>query len=447
MKDKLNVKTFCSGPWFHIQMDARGKYTPCRLIDRALYDKMDLDLTLQNVGLVDYFNSRPMVDLRQKMLAGEPVPGCEFCYYQDSFGQSSMRKRYLERSKLDNPDTFFEQFESSPDYAGFEYSATHDGLTNTFPIDLQIDLTNVCNSGCIMCSPKSSKNASAHRKLFKINPERFPDIPKQVAWSEDETLLNRFIDEITTIPGLWYIHFIGGETLYSKAFYRIIREMVNRGAAKNIMLGFITNGTIFNEDLKELLPEFKAIHMGISVETTAVVNEYIRYPVKQDELFNNIRQFSELRSKSNNVFLEFSVTPTVLSILNLVDMMQFSKEMGITMTCNALRNRPDLMIELLPDNLVKMALDRFVEFAERNNITRAPVVHDTCNPDRADQIMSNITYNYIDLLSNIQRPDDVDYQRGRLVQYLEGMELLRGNSILTYLPEFTDFLRKYGYKG
>ena len=61
------------------------------------------------------------------------------------------------------------------------------------------------------------------------------------------------------------------------------------------------------------------------------------------------------------------------------------------------------------------------------------------------QVIEDIIFEYKHLLENMQEPKDVEKERHKLIKFIKAFELLRNNSILTYLPEYEEFLRSYGY--
>jgi hypothetical protein len=118
----------------------------------------------------------------------------------------------------------------------------------------------------------------------------------------------------------------------------------------------------------------------------------------------------------------------------------------ITAESCCILSRPSVLrMELLPENLRKIAIQKLIAVAERNNMSRYDQNPDTRNPALFNVILSNVTYGYIDFLTNMLPPDNVEEERGNLIKFLKGFELLRNNSILDYAPEFKDFLESYGY--
>jgi len=438
----LDKNVFCSSPWLHVRLSYRGYYYPCRWGDRNFYNTQSL-LNLSDTSLLDYVNSEQMVALRNQLLTGIKPTGCHGCYYEESFGKMSGRTKQLYRSKLN--DTF--NFEDSPHYKLFEYSQQNAGLTNVLPIDLQIEIENTCNSACIMCHPSlSSRLKSDYVKLHQIDPITFMQPIEFKCWAANPVLLQKFINDLKEVPSTEYIHLLGGETLYVESFYTICEALIEADLAKNIILGTTTNGTVYSERLEKIIPEFKGFHLGLSIESSNPLNDYVRYPSDINKVKEIFVKFVALREKFDSLHLELRITPNIFSIFYLDEMIQYMCDNNITAeSCNILRNPSCLRMELLPDDLKDIAVRKLKAVVFKNFLGRVPQNPNTRNPNLTRDIISNVAYGYIDFLEGMTPPDDVEAERGKLVKFLKGFESLRGNTILDYAPEYADFLNAYGY--
>lgn len=337
--------TFCSSPWIHLRLTYTGDFQECRWIDQSNNNSTNV----RNQTVMQFYNSEQMRELRKQFLNGEQPERCSNCYYQDSFGKLSGRRRQLLKSGV--TDQFDLQMRSSPHYEHFVYSLTHQGFSNYYPTDLQIDLGSFCNSACIMCDPTaSSRLRSDYIKLHKIDPGTFSNPDPYYSWPRDS--LEKFTNELLSIPDLKYIHFLGGETLYDAAFYHVCRKLIESGRSKDIIVGTTTNGTIYDEQVEKLIGEFKEFHLGISIESTDPINDYVRYPSQVEIIKSNILKFAKLR-KSTNLFTSLRITPNIFTAYTLDQLFEFMIEHQITAeSCNILYDPACLRIELLPLSLI-----------------------------------------------------------------------------------------------
>jgi MoaA/NifB/PqqE/SkfB family radical SAM enzyme len=383
--------------------------------------------------------------LRKDLLEGRTVDFCSNCHYEDANNNLSGRKMQLFRSKLDSPDS---DFTASPHINMFEYSDANDGHTLETPIDLQVDLENTCNASCIMCVPKSSSRVKAdHVKLHKIIPELI-ELPgkEDYHWAANQDLLSKFASELSTFPNLDYMQLLGGEPFILDSFFDICEQLISTGKAKQMIIGTTINCSILTERALKIIPEFKGFHLGLSIEAVGPLNDYVRYPSMIGDVLATINAVKQLKDTTPSLALQVRITPNIFTIYYIDELIQFILDNNLhAETCHILYRPSWLRVELLPPNLRQIAIDKLNAVAVRNGLIRAEVVANQRDKKNLKQVQSNTVYGFIDLLTNFVVPDNVEQERRNLVKSLMAYESLRKNSILDYAPEFTDFLKKYGY--
>ena len=438
-------KSFCSSPWFHLRLKYDGTFGECRWGKKIPgYDSANTNIMqFDNTSIMQFYNSDQMSQLRSQLLNGEKPSNCKTCYYEETFGKLNGRIRQLIKSGIDNSN-FALTTRSSPHYKLFEYSRNNNGQANYQPVDLQIDLGNVCNSACIMCEPfSSSRLTSDYDKLSKTHPLFAKPTPYK-SWTQNPILLDKFVNEIAELKNLKYIHFLGGETLYDPAFYKICEKLIDAGISKNIIIGTTTNGTIYDSRVERLINKFGGFHLGISIEAVTPINDYIRYPGKLVDIIPNIDKFLELR-KTSNLFISLRITPNVLTIYDIDLLIRYMLEnQVIAESCNILQKPAQLRMELLPDDIrqeiiikLKKVIEEFK--LEKHNVINVRVTEST------KQVISDVAYEYLTFLETYSPLSDEEELRYKLVDFLKGFESLRENSILDYAPRYEKFLRHYGY--
>ena len=324
--------TFCSSPWFHLRINHAGYYLPCRWGPAS----QPSDHHISNTSLTEYMNSDIMKSIRLDLLSGKSVDICNACYYEDRHDKVSGRQRQLLKSAV-SVINFDKTMSASPHWDMFTFTNEHQGQTTQTPVDLQIDIGNTCNSACIMCNPPSSSRLAVdYEKLINIEPKLFKQYEKFKNWSDDENLIEKFVNELAEIPNIRYIHFLGGETLYLKSFYIICNRLIERGLSKNISIGTTTNATVYTPELEHVIKNFKHVHLGISIETVTPLNDYIRWPSEIDQVLANIDKFIELK-KQADLQLSLRITPNIFSIYHIDSMFEYMiKNKIIAESCNIL---------------------------------------------------------------------------------------------------------------
>lgn len=386
-----------------------------------------------------------MCNFRTQQLAGEPSVECSGCYYEDQHTKVSGRQKQLLKSGI-SLSNFDQTFCASPHWKEFDYSYQHQGQTTRMPVDIQIDLGNTCNSSCIMCNPTySSRLATEYPKLTAIAPKIFPVYNTVTNWADNDELLDKFVNELLTIDGIKYLHFLGGETLYLKSFYKICHAIIARGLAKDIIVGITTNGTIYSKELAEIISKFKQFHLGISLETLDSLNDYIRYPSNINQIKDNLDRFLALRN-STDIQITLRITPSIYTIYRLDQVFEYMLANNvIAESCNILSDPACLRIELLPDNLRLSIIDKLTAVIDRHGLVSDQVIVNRRRPDLVRPVIANLIYEYRTLLENMQPPTDLEQDRYNLVDFTQAFEQLHSNKILDHLPEYEEFLRSYGY--
>jgi hypothetical protein len=298
-----------------------------------------------------------------------------------------------------------------------------------------------------MCNPiYSSRLITDYKKLHKIEPLLFNDPAEANNWADDPALVDKFVDELTTIPNIKYIHFLGGETLYLKSFYTICNKLIDSGIAKTISLGTTTNCTVYTPELENIIKNFKHAHLGLSVEAIHPVNDYVRYPSQINNIVDVMKKFISLREHTD-LHLSLRITPDIFTINKIDTVFEFMIENSIIAeSCNVLQDPKCLRIELLSKNLLNTALDKINRIIEKYNLIKpGQSLINRRNDNIKNLVIADIIFEYKNLLENIQAPDDIEQQRYDLVKFIKAFESLRNNSILDYLPEYEEFLRSYGY--
>lgn len=434
--------TFCSSPWFHIRINPAGDYVPCR---------WDFSITttsqnITNTSLAEYINSDVMRSLRLDLLTGKDPSTCQSCRNEDLYGKVSGRQRQLLKSAI-RLESFEKTLCASPHWNNFEYSLNNQGYTNNLPVDLQIDLGNTCNSSCVMCYPiYSSRLITDYKKLHKIEPDLFYDPTPISNWSDNPLLVDKFVTELSDIPDIKYIHFLGGETLYLKSFYTICNKLIERGLAQNISIGTTTNCTIYTPELEYIIKNFKHVHLGLSVEAINPINDYIRYPSQIHSIVDNIEKFIAMREHTD-LHLSLRITPSIFTIFHIDTLFDFMiKNNIIAESCNLLQDPSCLRIELLPKDLVDLILHKIDDIIKKYDLSKpSQSLINRRNDNIKNAVIADVIFEYKYLLENMQKPKDAEQERYNLIKFIKAFESLRNNNILDYLPEYEKFLRSYGY--
>ena len=416
----------------HMRLRANGDMRYCRW---AQPEKDTVSANIRDVDPETFFQKH-LAPIRETMLRGEKVPGCENCFVMEQFGKISGRQKQMIKVGID-PDNIKQSFSTNTFIDKFRQSAESKGQTDLLPIDWQIDLGSLCNSACIFCTEKSSSRLRA--ELFKLG---IIDKGTVTDWSSDPQLIKKFTDILAKTPRLHYLHFIGGETLMNKGFKTMLRELIKNNIQKECTIGFTTNLTIWDEEINSLLEQFKEVQVGVSIETLSSINDYLRWPSQIGDTKEMLQKYVEVSNK-NNWYLTVRTTPTVFSVSRMTSLYEFCVQNNINIeSCNFL-DKPEFMRpSVLPEDLKQEAKEKLQEFV--GQYTTEDVVKNYNSRDRSDTLNVLLT-DAKSWITYLSEAEDESYRAKDLVEYLKKLESSRQNKILEYLPDYEEFLRSAGY--
>lgn len=426
---------FCPSPWIHMRINNSGAYEYCRWMVKDDNPRLSNEHNIQNQRPLEYFQNS-LKEIRVQLLNGESPPGCQDCRIMEQNHKVSGRQRQL--LKIGVQELYFEKsLASSPMRPAFDYSATHQGHTAQTVVDWQIDLGNYCNSACVFCSPDSSSRLASEFKRIGLIDQVPP-----VSWCDDPALLEQFIQDLIQSPGLRYLHFIGGETLITPGFEKILSALVKADLAKNITVGFTTNLTTWSNSVVDLLTKFDQINLGVSIESFTPVNDYVRWPSQIDQVCKVLDQWIAL-AKSYNWLVQLRITPSCLSVHELTSVYDYAWKHELAVeSCNFI-SRPEFMrIGVLPAEQRDQIATDLQLWLDQHQVEHDQQIINTRDPNIARQQIYQDVTSYLNYLKSA--PDET-FRLGDLVSYLKKLESSRGNSILTYLPQYEELFRSAGY--
>lgn len=429
-------KHFCSSPWFHMRVESDGTFRYCRWADRSDYYLQHAAHNIDKISILEYFQ-RNLSIIRRKLLYGEEIKSCSSCKKMEDHGKVSGRQKQLLKTGI-RLEEFNETFQSSTFLEEFKKSSKNNGDTELLPQDWQIDLGNFCNSACIFCSPvSSSRIATEYKKLGLIST-----LPKK-NWADNPVLLENFVRLLTNSKKLSYLHFLGGETLITPAFKKILKRLIEVGINKTTSIGFTTNLTVWDQEVIDLLLQYREINLGMSIECLHPINDYLRWPSKISNVKNILEKWLRISAKKK-WSIQFRSTPTVFSVKHLKELYEyaFKRNIGIE-SCNFLDDPSFMKISLLPKELRKKLSQEMLSWiqSQKEYNDQEKIINTRSKNTIKKYILQDAT-SYVNYLEN--EPEEI-HLWPKLVEHIKKLESSRGNSILDYAPEYEKLLRSAGY--
>lgn len=312
----------------------------CCLNGGSVEGKPGEDLYLYDGKLQGAFQSKFFQEIRESMERGERHPSCQACWGVEDMGLQSKRQ-------LDN------------EIYAHRVREWQEGKALAQPIDMSLNLGTLCNLKCRVCSSgSSSRYAQEYLDLFGED-----HIPRRSAYMRslpDEEVRALTVNwpyknqEMTDtifqwLPEMERMEFLGGEPFLNKKHFEIVREAVKRGLAPRQTLRYVTNGTIFPEELaRDVWPHFKAINVNVSADGIGPHFEYQRHGAKWDEAVANIERYRKI---SNVYLVQVYLNISMFSIYYLPEIFSFWHSRGIHVCTQHILNPERLNVRVMPKEL------------------------------------------------------------------------------------------------
>lgn len=257
-------KYYCALPFRHIAIRPNGDAMPCCYFDT---NQLPEDF---NMGYKELFHNHPfMKQLRDDMLQGKRIDGCQKCYIDEELQKgNSRRSDVLQNVPVgQEPDT---------------------------PILTYIDLalSNACNNRCRFCGPELSTNWYADAKSLGLPIHK-------------GTINLKNYEDNVDFSKIKFIKLIGGEPLMEQEKFISVLE---RCDIKGLHINLITNATIkLNDRLLELFEQAKELRIKLSIDAIGPLNDFIRKGSHWDVVKDTLDWFATTFQGTNHTLLVNSV--------------------------------------------------------------------------------------------------------------------------------------------
>lgn len=160
--------TFCVLAWNHLQIAPNGTIKMCCIANEDI-SQAKRPMSLYTDKYEDIWNSKYMRSARRGMAMGEQISPCRRCYEEeDSVGQS--------RRTIQNAAWLTKATKSRDELV--EEARSNDWQVKERPSFLQLNMGNLCNLACRMCSSQYSSKIEADPVHNKWMPAAYPDVAR-----------------------------------------------------------------------------------------------------------------------------------------------------------------------------------------------------------------------------------------------------------------------------
>ena len=315
-------QSYCTMAWNSIHYDANGRVAPCcqfRGHEENIY----------NLTAEEYFASDWLKDIKEKMLAGIKIPGCNRCYKEENQSGSSMRTR---RKHL--------------------------------PIDelheIHLTYSNICNKSCNICRPYRSHLIG--REYQRIN-DQFPDSP----WIQEKLSLKQNlrlskgqlkfdglnIDMLHSLKPYAHqvkvLHLSGGEPFMHPELNIILDWFIEHGH-EDFKISITSNGS-WTQAYIDKLKNFKDVEMIISIDGIQDLYPVVR-PPHSWEWFDKQEQLLD----DTNFKRRYEAVMHIFNVHQLPDLVRYFKDKGIVYLA-PLSGQEYLGAHLVPEDVLLQSAD------------------------------------------------------------------------------------------
>ena len=286
-------KVFCDKPFNHNYIHTNGKFRLCCTTIQDIYT--DNNYNLFNAGkhsVNDYWNSNRMKEIRKNMIAGKQTRDCIKCYQQDKRGIASLR--------------------STNGMENFIKNTKADGTYTKPASTMQIQMGNICNLKCKMCSQMySHMNGLELLEIGKEDPDWLHWVKEQGAnvnnwtnelgikqeWYKNKEFKLQMFEHIS--QNITDLNVIGGEPTLIPEFYEMFEYCDKQNTLGDKSVTLVTNLTNTNPKMTKWLPKLKEWRIWASVDGVAERTEYIRYPSQWKIILKSLDFYKNLAKESN----------------------------------------------------------------------------------------------------------------------------------------------------
>jgi hypothetical protein len=159
--------------------------------------------------------------------------------------------------------------------AQFDARATGNDSWSKGLTQLEIASSNLCNLACTHCSSTfSSRWTELNVKFGKGLEFHHAGAAKGKQAPNPRNLVRQIADQ--DLSHLEMVRFKGGEPMLNRDVTAVLRHLLERGVLQNVSADFVSNGSIVNKQVLDLLHHARHVTMCVSVDGLGALQEYIR---------------------------------------------------------------------------------------------------------------------------------------------------------------------------
>jgi molybdenum cofactor biosynthesis enzyme MoaA len=296
-REAADTSRVCNAPSTNMYFSVNGTVSPC-----WLHFPMRPPKWSPSRSLLDIWNGPEFTRARTALAAGRFPRPCKPCQVDIEAGRHPLAAAY------DNGHPIGE-----------------------WPTMLELELSNLCNLECIMCSGQLSSRIRKYR-------EHKPPIVSPY----DETFVEQVVE---VLPHLHEIRFNGGEPLLQPIVRQITEHIAD--LRPDLKVTIATNGTVLNHHVRDLLSRCN-VHVNVSIDSL-VPDRYARIRINADldEVLGNFEVYREY-CQDGDRNLCVMVNPMRVNWDEMANYVRWCNERDVHLWFNTIRYPEHLALHNLP---------------------------------------------------------------------------------------------------
>ena len=390
----MKNKNFCIRPFNSLHLKTDGSMLVCcesRPSKTEFVGKKDYNLKKDSIE--EFWKSDYRKFLIKNFQEKRRPKECQKCWEKEDTGAESQRQFANRQYKIFGNKTS-EEYLSLLGIKDLEH-----------PVDYNLDITNLCNLKCYMCTGVSSS-----KLLVENNDLGFENLD-QKDYDYEEGKLSYLIDQIEK-NHVTHVTLQGGEPLMNPKIISLLEKLSVKNTAEKLTIWITTNGTMYNKKLFDILSAFKDIKIIFSIDGVNKVNDYLRFPSDFSQIKSNFINYLNLQNAT------FMITNTVqnFNLLYVNDIIEFANTYNTHLHLNILTGPSVLHYSVLPYSTRHKALEKL------QNIDQQKVTHVT---------------NFYTLLENLSADIDKDTSNEieKFKDIIKKRDSYRKISLSNFIPE------------
>lgn len=351
---KIDPKTFCAAPWFHVRNMNDGSFRACCEIDPAssLY-KGDSEYNLREHSIEQWRNSGYNQYLKQNLTLGQRLEECRRCWSKEDSGHRSLRQiinSTVTKNASDLQQTWLRSY----------FNRKADWVSDLL-LSADVKISNLCNFACAMCNPMDSSQIYTvwHQNLdHPIVQEILHSDPgyldrARAVFLEKNNI--RLLQEILAMDPR-HLKILGGEPLMDQDLRQNLAAVPAERASR-INLLFVTNGSQDLCGARQQLDHYATVSFVVSLEGTGATQDFVRRGSNWAIINSNIQRYVQTYGTAN---LYVQHTLQALSIPGLPDLLHWCASTGLTIGLSQLEKPHYLALTSLPPRILHSIADRLI---------------------------------------------------------------------------------------